>query len=244
MRTPRGHVATDSEVCQHRPVEIRRVLRCSGPPQRLRRQSAATTFLGRTARVRVPPSAAAHSACAWAPLHHHHRRHRLADRGRGLGLVDYCEKSKTFRMMPRSKTSSAWCVSCVGVLSRTGARGRECKRADPHPLNLELDPHSWPPTKSGSNMASFTPEPLTIVHFIQYRPSTAPPRAAEWLASSHTKGLLQPRPREAGAAPRTAGQLEEEQRACGTRERQSHWWDLQGGPVRTSRGRRGHRERV
>ena len=48
-------------------------------------------------------------------------------------------------MMPRSKTSSAWCVSCVGVLSGTGARGRECKRADPHPLNLELDPRSWPP---------------------------------------------------------------------------------------------------
>ena len=48
-------------------------------------------------------------------------------------------------MMPRSKTSSAWCVSCVGVLTGTGARGRECKRADPHPLNLELDPHSWPP---------------------------------------------------------------------------------------------------
>ena len=120
-------------------------IRCSGPLQRLRRPSAARTFLGRTARVRVPPSAAAHSACAWAPLHHHHRRHRLADRGRGLGLVDYCEKSKTFRMMPRSKTSSAWCVSCVGVLSGTGARGRECKRADPHPLNLELDPRSWSP---------------------------------------------------------------------------------------------------
>ena len=146
MRTPRGHAPIDSEVCQHRPVEIRRGTRCSGPLQRLRRPPAATTFLGRTARVRVPPSAAAHSACAWAPLHHHHRRHRLADRGRGLGLVDYCEKSKTFRMLPRSKTSSAWCVSCVGVLSGTGARGRECKRADPHPLNLELDPRSWPPT--------------------------------------------------------------------------------------------------
>jgi len=100
------------------------------------------------------------------------------------------------------------------------------------------------PLRCHTCLASFAPEPLTIVHFIQYRPSTAPPRAAEWLASSHTKGLLQPRPREAGAAPRTAGQLEEEQRACGTRERQSHWWDLQGGPVRTSRGRRGHRERV
>ena len=146
MRTPRGHVPIDSEVCQHRPVEIRRGIRCSGRRRRSRPTSSATTFLGRTARVRVPPSAAAHSACAWAPLHHHHRRHRLADRGRGLGLVDYCEKSKTFRMMPRSKTSSAWCVSCVGVLSGTGARGRECKRADPHPLNLELDPRSWPPT--------------------------------------------------------------------------------------------------
>ena len=145
MRTPRGHVPIDSEVCQHRPVEIRRGTRCSGRPQRPRLPFAGTTLLGRTARVRVPPSAAAHSACAWAPLHHHHRRHRLADRGRGLGLVDYCEKSKTFRMMPRSKTSSAWCVSCVGVLSGTGARGRECKRADPHPLNLELDPRSWPP---------------------------------------------------------------------------------------------------
>ena len=149
MRTPRGHVPIDSEVCQHRPVEIRRVPRCSGPQRRSRPTSSATTFLGRTARVRVPPSAAAHSACAWAPLHHHHRRHRLADRGRGLGLVDYCEKSKTFRMMPRSKTSSAWCVSCVGVLTGTGARGRECKRADPHPLNLELDPRSWSPI-SGS----------------------------------------------------------------------------------------------
>ena len=104
----------------------------------------------------------------------------------------------------------------------------------------------WSPEPEPGDLqwACFTPEPLTIVHFIQYRPSTAPPRAAEWLASSHTKGLLQPRPREAGAAPRTAGQLEEEQRACGTRERQSHWWDLQGGPVRTSRGRRGHREHV
>ena len=58
-----------------------------------------------------------------------------------------------------------------------------------------------------SRVASFTPGPPRIVHFIQYRPSTAPPRAAEWLASSHTKGLLQPRPREAGAAPRTVLRL-------------------------------------
>ena len=183
MRTPRGHVPIDSEVCQHRPVEIRRGTRCSGPLQRLRRQSAARTFLGRTARVRVPPSAAAHSACAWAPLHHHHRRHRLADRGRGLGLVDYCEKSKTFRMMPRSKTSSAWCVSCVGVLSGTGARGRECKRADPHPLNLELDPRSWPPNSGTMRL---------IIIYCSLRPSCAGGLASTRRPRKNVRHILEP----------------------------------------------------